>query len=53
MIIPLHIRLKLTQPFHFAGESTDALQTSGLSAFIASKSYNFILAASLLLSTAA
>ena len=50
MIIPLHIRLKLTQPFHFAGESTDALQTSGLSAFTASKSYNFILAAALFLS---
>ena len=37
----------------FAGESTDALQTSGLSAFTASESYNFILAASLLLSAAA
>lgn len=38
---------------HFAGESTDALQTSGLSAFTASKSYNFILVAALLLSAAA
>ena len=36
-----------------SGESTDALQTSGLSAFTASESYNFILAASLLLSAAA
>ena len=38
---------------HFAGESTDALQTSGLSAFTASKSYDFILAAALLFSAAA